>query len=90
MDALTIWKFLQIAAMFIAVRSSSGRDASGAGADGDVRAARRILAAEERSAPIGGAMFLPGVVSGFPTATTSDFDLTEAGPDRLASRSSSS
>ena len=46
---------------------------------GDVRAVRWILTAEDRFAPIGGAMFLLGVVFGFITAITSDFDLTETG-----------
>jgi uncharacterized membrane protein len=44
---------------------------------GDVRAVRRILAAEDRFAPIGGGVFLLGIVFGFITAITSDFDLTE-------------
>ncbi len=79
MDASTIWKFLHIAAMFIAVSIFVGQGMlSGAVArTGDVRAVRRTLAAEDRFAPIGGAMFLLGVVFGFLTAITSDFDLTE-------------
>ena len=79
MDASTIWKFLHIAAMFIAVSIFVGQGMlSGAVArTGDVRAVRRNLAAEDRFAPIGGAMFLLGVVFGFLTAITSDFDLTE-------------
>ena len=79
MDASTIWKFLHIAAMFLAVSIFVGQGMlSGAVArTGDVRAVRRILAAEDRFAPIGGAMFLLGVVFGFIAAITSDFDLTE-------------
>jgi uncharacterized membrane protein len=79
MDASTIWKFLHIAAMFLAVSIFVGQGMlSGAVArTGDVRAVRRVLAAEDRFAPIGGAMFLLGVVFGFVTAITSDFDLTE-------------
>ncbi len=79
MDASTIWKFLHIAAMFLAVSIFVGQGMlSGAVArTGDVRAVRRILAAEDRFAPIGGAMFLLGVVFGFLTAITGDFDLTE-------------
>ena len=79
MDASTIWKFLHIAAMFIAVSIFVGQGMlSGAVArTGDVRAVRRILTAEDRFAPIGGAMFLLGVVFGFLAAITSDFELTE-------------
>ena len=79
MDAATIWKFLHIAAMFLAVSIFVGQGMlSGAVArTGDVRAVRRILAAEDRFAPIGGAMFLLGIVFGFLTAITGDFDLTE-------------
>jgi hypothetical protein len=66
MDASTIWKFLHIAAMFLAVSIFVGQGMlSGAVArTGDVRAVRRMLAAEDRFAPIGGAMFLLGVVFG--------------------------
>ncbi|MET1010752.1 MAG: DUF2269 family protein [Actinomycetota bacterium] len=79
MDASTIWKFLHIAAMFVAVSIFVGQGMlSGAVArSGDVRAVRRILAAEDRFAPIGGGLFLLGIVFGFITAITSDFDLTE-------------
>ena len=79
MDAVTLWKFLHIAAMFVAVSIFVGQGMlSGAVArTGDVRAARRILAVEDRFAPIGGALFLLGIVFGFVTAITSDFDLTE-------------
>ena len=79
MDASTIWKFLHIASMFVAVSIFVGQGMlSGAVArSGDVRAVRRILAAEDRFAPIGGGVFLLGIVFGFITAITSDFDLTE-------------
>jgi uncharacterized membrane protein len=79
MDASTIWKFLHIAAMFLAVSIFVGQGMlSGAVArTGDVLAVRRILAAEDRFAPVGGAMYLLGIVFGFITAITSDFDLTE-------------
>jgi hypothetical protein len=78
-DASTIWKFLHIAAMFVAVSIFVGQGMlSGAVArSGDVRAVQRILAAEDRFAPIGGGLFLLGIVFGFITAITSDFDLTE-------------
>lgn len=79
MDASTIWKFLHIASMFVAVSIFVGQGMlSGAVArSGDVRAVRRILAAEDRFAPIGGGLFLLGIVFGFITAITSDLDLTE-------------
>lgn len=79
MDAPTIWKFLHIASMFVAVSIFVGQGMlSGAVArSGDVRAVRRILAAEDRFAPIGGGLFLLGIVFGFIAAITSDFDLTE-------------
>ena len=79
MDASSVWKFLHIASMFVAVSIFVGQGMlSGAVArSGDVRAVRRILAAEDRFAPIGGALFLLGIVFGFITAITSDFDLTE-------------
>ena len=79
MDASTIWKFLHIAAMFVAVSIFVGQGMlSGAVArTGDVRAVRRILAAEDRFAPIGGGLFLLGIVFGFVNAITGDLDLTE-------------
>jgi len=79
MDASTIWKFLHIASMFAAVSIFVGQGMlSGAVArSGDVRAVRRVLAAEDRFAPIGGGLFLLGIVFGFITAITSDFDLKE-------------
>ena len=79
MDASTIWKFLHIAAMFVAVSIFVGQGMlSGAVArTGDVRAVRRILATEDRFAPIGGGFFLLGIVFGFITAITGDLDLTE-------------
>jgi uncharacterized membrane protein len=79
MDASTIWKFLHIASMFVAVSIFVGQGMlSGAVArSGDVRSVRRILAAEDRFAPIGGGLFLLGIVFGFITAITGDFDLTQ-------------
>jgi predicted integral membrane protein DUF2269 len=78
MDATTIWKFLHIAAMFLAVSIFVGQGMlSGAVArSGDVRAVRRVLATEDRFAPIGGAVFILGIVFGFIAAITGDFDLT--------------
>ncbi len=79
MDATTIWKFLHLAFMFVAVSIFVGQGMlSGAVArSGDVHALRRILTAEDRFAPIGGAMFLLGIVFGFINAITGDFDLTQ-------------
>ncbi len=79
MDASTIWKFLHITCMFLAVSIFVGQGMlTGAVArSGNVRALRGVLAAEDRFAPIGGAMFLLGIVFGFLTAITSDFDLTQ-------------
>jgi uncharacterized membrane protein len=44
---------------------------------GDVLAIRRVLAAEDRFAPVGGGVFLLGIVFGFVTAIVGDFDLTQ-------------
>ena len=78
MEISTVWKFLHIALMFVAVSIFVGQGMlSGVVArSGDARALRRVLAAEDRFAPIGGAMFLLGIVFGFVTAITGDFDLT--------------
>jgi len=79
MDATTIWKFLHISFMFVAVSIFVGQGMlSGAVARaGNVRALRGVLAAEDRFGPIGGAMFVLGIVFGFLTAITGDFDLTQ-------------
>jgi uncharacterized membrane protein len=79
MDATTIWKFLHIAFMFVAVSIFVGQGMlSGAVArSGDVHALRRVLTVEDRFAPIGGAVFILGIVFGFLTAITGDFDLTQ-------------
>lgn len=70
MDATTIWKFLHIASMFLAVSIFVGQGMlSGAVArSGDVPALRRVLTSEDRFAPVGGAMFILGIVFGFLTA----------------------
>jgi hypothetical protein len=80
MDATDLWKFGHIAAMFAAVSIFVGQGIlEGAIArSGDVRALRRVLAAEDRFAPIGGGIFLLGIVFGFATALVGDFDLTQA------------
>jgi uncharacterized membrane protein len=79
MDIANVWKFLHIASMFVAVSIFVGQGMlSGAVArSGDVQALRRVLAAEDRFMPIGGAAFLLGIVFGFLTAIVADFDLTQ-------------
>jgi uncharacterized membrane protein len=78
-EAATFWKFLHIACMFLAVSIFVGQGMlSGTIArSGDVRAIRRVLAAEDRFAPLGGGVFLLGIVFGFVTAIVGDFDLTQ-------------
>jgi uncharacterized membrane protein len=78
-DAATFWKFLHISSMFLAVSIFVGQGMlSGTVArSGDVRAIRRVLAAEDRFAPLGGGVFLLGIVFGFVTAIVGDFDLTQ-------------
>jgi hypothetical protein len=75
---MTVWRFLHIAAMFAAVSVFLGQGLLSAGIarTGDVRAIRRALAAEPRFQPAGGALFLLGIVFGFVTALTGEFDLT--------------
>ena len=79
MDAATIWKFLHIVFMFVAVSIFVGQGMlSGAVArSGDVRALRRVLAVEDRFAPIGGGMFVLGIVFGFLNAITGNLDLSQ-------------
>jgi uncharacterized membrane protein len=79
MDAATIWKFLHIACMFVAVSIFVGQGMlTGAVArSGDVRALRRVLTTEDRFAPIGGGLFVLGIAFGFITAITANFDLTQ-------------
>jgi uncharacterized membrane protein len=80
MDAVELWKFGHIAAMFAAVSIFVGQGMlEGAVArSGDVRALRRVLAAEDRFAPVGGGIFLLGIAFGFITAIMGDFNLTQA------------
>ena len=70
---------LHIAAMFLAVSIFVGQGMlSGAVArSGDVAALKRVLSAEDRFAPVGGATYLLGIVFGFVSAITADFDLTQ-------------
>jgi uncharacterized membrane protein len=78
-DISDLWKFLHIASMFVAVSIFVGQGMlSGAVArSGDGHALRRVLASEDRFAPVGGALFLLGIVFGFLTAIAADFDLTQ-------------
>ena len=80
MEATDLWKFGHIAAMFAAVSIFVGQGMlEGAVArSGDVRALRRVLAAEDRLAPIGGGMFLLGIALGIVAAIVGDFGLTQA------------
>jgi hypothetical protein len=80
MEPVDLWKFGHIVAMFVAVSIFVGQGMlEGAVArSGDVRALRRVLAAEDRFAPIGGGILLLGVVLGFVTAIVGDLDLTQA------------
>jgi hypothetical protein len=75
---VTFWKFLHIASMFVAVSIFVGQGMlSGLVArSGDVRALRRVLSIEDRFAPVGGGIFLLGIVFGFITAISGDLDLT--------------
>ena len=76
---MTFWKFLHILSMFLAVSIFVGQGMlSGAvGRSGDVQALRRVLSLEDRFQPIGGGVFLLGIVFGFITAITGDLDLTQ-------------
>jgi uncharacterized membrane protein len=76
---MTFWKFLHIVAMFGAVSIFVGQGVlSGAIAStGDVRTIRRTLTVGARFAPVGGALFILGIVFGFITAVTADLDLTQ-------------
>jgi uncharacterized membrane protein len=78
MDAASVWKFLHIAFLFVAVSIFVGQGmlVGAVARSGDVLAVRRMLVTEERFGPVGGAMFLLGIVFGFVTALTSDLDLT--------------
>jgi hypothetical protein len=79
MAAADVWQFLHVACMFLAVSIFVGQGLlEGVVArSGDVRGLRRILAAEERFGPVGGGLFLLGIVFGFITAIVGDYDLTQ-------------
>jgi len=79
MDIVSLWKFGHVAAMFFAVSIFVGQGMleRAVARSGDVRALRRVLAAEERFGPLGGAMFLLGIVLGLVTAISGRLDLTQ-------------
>ena len=79
MDAEAFWKFGHIAAMFAAVSIFVGQGLleRAVARSGDVRALRRVLAAEDRFAPLGGGLFLLGIALGVITALTGGFDLLQ-------------
>ena len=76
---MTFWKFLHILSMFLAVSIFVGQGmlSEAVARSGDVRALRRVLPAEDRFGPIGGGVFLLGIVFGFITAITGDLGLTQ-------------
>jgi hypothetical protein len=78
-EPVLLWKFGHIAAMFAAVSIFVGQGVlEGAVArSGNVIALRRVLAAEDRFAPVGGGLFLLGVALGLITALAGGFDLLE-------------
>jgi uncharacterized membrane protein len=78
MDVSTIWKFLHISLMFVAVSIFVGQGmlVGAVARSGDVRALRGILAIEAKFSSVGAAMFALGIVFGFVTAIAGDFDLT--------------
>jgi hypothetical protein len=78
MDATDLWKFGHVAAMFAAVSIFVGQGMlEGAVArSGDVRALRRVLAAEDRFGPVGGGVFLLGIALGLVAAIVGNFNLT--------------
>jgi predicted integral membrane protein DUF2269 len=76
---VTFWKFLHIASMFAAVSIFVGQGmlSRAVARSGDVRALRRVLATEDRFAPVGGGIFALGILFGFITAISGDLDLTQ-------------
>jgi hypothetical protein len=79
MDPVLLWKFAHIAAMFAAVSIFIGQGLleRAVARSGDVPALRRVLAAEDRFAPIGGGLFLVGIALGLITALTGGIDLLQ-------------
>ena len=79
MDAADFWKFGHVAAMFGAVSIFVGQgllERAVAGT-GDVPALRRVLAAEDRFAPIGGGLFMLGIALGIIAALTGGINLLQ-------------
>ena len=92
-----IWKFLHVAAMFLAVAVFVGQGMLSARivGTGDVHTIRRLITVEARFQPIGGGLLLLGLIFGFITATSAGFALTapwllvsyRPGPDPPRNRS---
>jgi uncharacterized membrane protein len=78
-EAVNVWQFLHVACMFFAVSIFVGQGMlEGVVArSGDVRGLRRVLKAEDRFAPVGGGLFLLGIVFGFVTAIVGGYHLTQ-------------
>jgi hypothetical protein len=72
------WKFLHLAAMFLAVAVFVGQGTLSARIvdTGDVHTIRRLIAVEARFQPIAGGLLLLGHIFGFITATSAGFALT--------------
>jgi hypothetical protein len=79
LDPVLLWKFGHIAAMFAAVSIFVGQGMlEGAVArSGNVTALRRVLAAEDRFAAVGGGLYLLGIALGLITALSGGLDLLE-------------
>ena len=79
MDLALVWKFLHISAMFAAVSIFVGQGVLErvVARSGDVRALRSVLAAEDRFGPIGGGLFIFGILLGILTALSGGLDLTQ-------------
>ena len=75
---MLIWKFLHVAAMFLAVAVFVGQGMLSARivGTGDVHTIRRLITVEARFQPIGGGLLLLGLIFGFITATSAGFALT--------------
>jgi hypothetical protein len=85
---VNVWKFLHIAAMFAAASLFVGQGLLSAAIakSHDVRAIRRTLAAEARFGPLGGGLFLGGIVFGFVTADRRLRSHGPMAPDRVRAR----
>ena len=79
MDPTLLWKFGHIVAMFGAVSIFIGQGLleRAVARSGDVPALRRVLAAEDRFAPLGGGLFLLGIALGIVAALSGAIDLLQ-------------